>query len=389
MSTTKAKLALVLLAMGVILAGCDPGAAGLDRSPPPGGAAQAPEPAQAAGQGTAAQNTQGRGVPIQGTTFATTAGVDVAQVYTTARPTVVNITASAIALGNLRRPVEVPAGTGTGVIFDAQGYILTNNHVVAPAQGGTIRVTLADDRSFEARVVDSDPANDLAIIKIDDASGLTPARLGDSDRLQVGEPVVAIGHALALPGGPTVSAGVVSAVGRTIQEPNGAVLPSLVQTDAAINPGNSGGPLLNANAEVIGINTAGIAEAQGISFAVAINQAKPAVESVLATGRVTRPFLGVAIVAAITPAIARANDLPAERGVLVEVVPGGPAARAGMRDGDIIVEADGQEIRSTVELQQAIRKHRPGEPMRLRVQRQGANPVEVTATLEEQRNPAG
>src|SRR5262249_51413344 len=153
-----------------------------------------------------------------------------------------------------------------------------------------------------AQVINDDPPNDLAIIKID-APNLQPAQLADSDALRIGEPVVAIGYALALPGGPSVTQGGVSAPGRSIQEPNGVVLPNLVQTDAAINPGNSGGPLLNAQGQVIGVNTAGAAQAQGINFAVAINQARPAIDSVVANGRVVRPLLGVQVIGAVTPPI--------------------------------------------------------------------------------------
>ena len=143
--------------------------------------------------------------------------------------------------------------------------------------------------------------------------------------------MVAIGYALALPGGPSVTAGVVSALGRSIEEPNGVVLPNLIQTDAAINPGNSGGPLLNAAGEVIGINTAGAERAQGINFAVAINEAKPAMQSAAATGQVVRPYLGVRVVGEVTPLIAQVSNLPAPRGVVVEPVPGGPAAGEGCR----------------------------------------------------------
>ncbi|CAA9275255.1 MAG: hypothetical protein AVDCRST_MAG77-3483 [uncultured Chloroflexi bacterium] len=313
-------------------------------------------------------------------------GLNAVQVVSAARPSVVHISTSVIRQDQFRRAVPVLAGTGTGVIFDARGYILTNSHVIQdPERGGTaraIRVTLADDRSFDGSVIDDDPTNDLAIVKID-APNLRPAKIGDSDRLQVGEPVVAIGHALALPGGPTVSTGVVSALGRSIQEPNGVTLPNLVQTDAAINPGNSGGPLLNAGAEVIGINTAGSAQAQGISFAVAINVARQAMESVVQTGRVVRPVLGVQVLGEVTPAIARANGLAAERGVAVSPTPGGPAARAGMREGDIIVAVEGQEVRTSPELLAGIRKRRPGETLRLRIARPGGA-VEITATLAEQ-----
>ena len=224
----------------------------------------------------------------------------------------------------------VAAGTGTGVIFDAQGYILTNSHVVrTPGGDGPsqyVRASLPDERVFDAQVIFDDPGNDLAIIKIS-APNLTVAKIGDFDALNVGQPVVAIGYALALPGGPSVTAGVVSALGRSIEEPNGAVLPNLIQTDAVINPGNSGGPLLNGNAEVVGINTAGASDAQGINFAVAINQAKTAMQGASTNGRVVRPLLGVQVLGAVTPAIA-ANGLPVNYGIVVEPT---PAARRPRR----------------------------------------------------------
>jgi S1-C subfamily serine protease len=379
-------LSIVVLA-AVLVGGCEIRAEGRRLFPPAQEADQAGTPTPGAPQATAAapiSNQQGGAVALAG-------GLNAVQVVQEARPSVVNITVGVVPPEQFRRPVPVQAGTGTGVIFDARGYILTNSHVINPegTRANVIRVTLFDDRTFEAQVVDDDPLNDLAIIKIE-ASNLRPARIGDSDKLQVGEPVVAIGHALALPGGPTVTTGVVSAVGRQIDEPNGITLPNLIQTDAAINPGNSGGPLLNARAEVIGINTAGIRgeQIQGINFAVAINQAKPAIDSVIATGRVVRPCLGVGIAAVITPPIARINRLPAERGVLVQVEPGGPAARAGLRDGDIIVQADSREIRSAPDLLNAIRQHKPGEQLRVRAVRSDGQTVDVTVTLAE-RTPRG
>ena len=307
--------------------------------------------------------------------------------YDLVRPAVVNVTTSLVTPGQLLNPREIPAGSGTGVIFDFRGYILTNSHVIQnPIGGGVarpIRVTLADERTLEAEVVDDDPGNDLAILKIE-APDLRPARLGDSARLRIGSPVAAIGYALALPGGPSLSTGVVSAINRSIEEPNGITLPNLIQTDAAINPGNSGGPLLNAEGEVIGINTAGAARAQGINFAVAINQARPALDSVVASGRVVRPYLGLRVVGEVTPLIAQVSNLPAPRGVVVEPVPGGPAARGGVQSNDIVVAADGQDVRTGAELQAAIFRHQPGEQLRLRVARQGSTtPVDVTATLVE------
>jgi S1-C subfamily serine protease len=357
--------------------GARTGATAVAGTPTAGTSGTAGTQTPAAGAQTGQASTQVQPVALA-------SGLNAVQVVEVARPSVVNITTGVIEQNQFRNPVPVQAGVGTGIIFDPRGYILTNSHVVRSGQdqpAQLIRVTLVDDRSFNATVIDDDPLNDLAIVKID-APNLTAAKLGDSTKLQIGEPVVAIGHALALPGGPTVSTGVVSALGRQIDEPNGVTLPDLVQTDAAINPGNSGGPLLNARGEVIGINTAGSAQAQGISFAVAINQAKPAIESVIATGKVVRPLLGVRVLGAITPAIAQANNLPVQRGVAVQPDPSGPAARAGVRDGDIVVAIDGQEVRSAPDMLSLIRKHKPGEQIRLRVARPGGQ-VDITATLAE------
>ena len=319
--------------------------------------------------------------PVSSGTVATVASqalpavpLDAVQIARAARPAVVNVATSAITQSQFRLPVPVEAGVGTGILFDERGYILTNSHVVR--SGGNqplpiINVTLADGRTLRAMVVDDDPLNDLAIIRIEGGSFPT-LRLGDSDRIEVGEPVVAIGHALALPGGPTVTTGVVSAIDRSIDEPNGVTLPNLIQTDAAINAGNSGGPLLNARGEVIGVNTMGSTSAQGISFAVAINQAKASIESVSASGRVIRPSLGVSILGAVTPASARSVGLPAVNGVVVTPLPGGPAAAAGMRAGDVIVAIDGRAVATVPELTAAIRAHLPGERVTVEIQRTAA-----------------
>ena len=322
---------------------------------------------------------------LAGAAPAAAQSIDVQSVYNRARGSVVNITTGAVTLNQQRQPQVVAAGTGTGVIFDGQGYILTNSHVVRTPNGTGpsqyVRAALADERVLDAQVIFDDPGNDLAIIKVN-APNLPVAAIGDSDALAVGQPVVAIGYALALPGGPSVTSGVVSALGRSIEEPNGAVLPNLVQTDAAINPGNSGGPLLNGNAEVVGINTAGASEAQGINFAVAINQAKSAMQSAAQTGRVVRPLLGVQVVGAVTPAIAAANGLPVNYGIVVEPTPGGPAAQAGLQSQDIIVGVDGTMVRTVPQFQQALYAHAPGEQMRLTVVRAGvAQPVTLTVTL--------
>ncbi len=277
----------------------------------------------------------------------------------------------------------VPVGNGSGVIIDAQGHILTNNHVVEQAQALT--VTLPDGRSFPAQVVGRDPATDLAVIQIK-ASNLPVAALGDSSKLQVGQWVVAIGNALGLEGGPTVTKGVVSALNRTIQEQNGASISSLIQTDAAINPGNSGGPLVNLQGEVIGINTAVPGptstgeQPYGIGFAIAVNEAKPIVQQLIAQGSVTRPYLGI-VPLTVTPAIKAQGSLAVDSGVVItDVSPGSPAEAAGLQPGDVIVAIDGQAIQDEAGLRQAIQSHKIGDTLTLTITRNGRQ-ADERATL--------
>ena len=253
-------------------------------------------------------------------------------------------------------------GVGTGVIIDERGYIVTNNHVVEGARN--IEIALSDGRIFNATDVRRDPGTDLAVVKIE-TEGLPTASLGDSTKLRVGEWVVAIGNALALEGGPTVTVGVVSYLGRSIQEPNGVVLYDLIQTDAAINPGNSGGPLVNMAGQVVGINTAIAAQAENIGFAVSITPALPVIRDLITRGRVVRPYLGVAFYT-VTPAVASRFDLGIERGALLTTVePGSPADKAGLRKDDIIAGFAGEEIINSKELVRAIRALRVGQQVRV------------------------
>jgi serine protease Do len=248
------------------------------------------------------------------------------------RPSVVHIQAQGLQSDPFGR--EIPQeGIGTGVIYDADGNIITNNHVVTlgtnrPAD--EVIVSLTDGRTFDARVIGRDPLTDLAVVKIN-TQNLTPAVIGSASSLRIGQQVWAIGHALGLPGGPTVTRGVVSAKERFISEPNGVTLSNLIQTDAAINPGNSGGPLITDSGEVVGINTAGIEGAQDIGFAISSETFKPIVDELIASGRVQRGALGVSIVD-LSPAIARALNLNVTEGVVIRsVTRGGPAEQAGLR----------------------------------------------------------
>jgi S1-C subfamily serine protease len=254
------------------------------------------------------------------------------------RPAVVQITNEQIQLDQFSQGLTVPTGVGSGVIYDGQGHILTNNHVVEGAQ--SLLVSLPDGRTFKGRLIGRDPETDLAVVQIS-GRDLPVAELGDSSQLQVGDWLVAIGNALALPGGPTVTVGVVSAMGRTIQEPTdsgaaGPFLFDLIQTSAPINPGNSGGPLVNLAGQIVGINTivAGQAEpgvqAQGIGFAISIATAKPIADELVSTGRVIHPTLGITYLP-LSPAIAARTGIQVRDGVVVMRVPSGsPTASAGL-----------------------------------------------------------
>jgi S1-C subfamily serine protease len=266
-------------------------------------------------------------------------------------------------------------GVGSGAIFDARGYILTNNHVVEGGQ--QIKVVLPDGRSFDARLVGRDPSTDIAVIKID-GQNLPTAPLGDSDKLRVGDWVVAIGNALGLEGGPTVTAGVVSALGRSVEEPGGVgSLDNAIQTDAAINPGNSGGPLVNLRGEVIGINTlvAGQAEpgvqAQGIGFAISINGAKSIINDLVQKGRVDRPYLGVTV-ATFTQALAQQLGIRFVEGIVIaSIEPASPAGRAGLREGDVITSIGPDPVKNTGALRDVLAKRSIGERVELTLVRGG------------------
>jgi S1-C subfamily serine protease len=295
-------------------------------------------------------------------------------------PAVVSITTRQIDRDQFDRPIP-SRGLGSGIIVDARGHILTNNHVVEGAE--QIKVTLTDERTFPARLVGGDRFTDLAVIKIE-GKKLPTAVLGDSSRLAIGETVIAIGNPLWIEGGPTVTAGVVSALGRSMEQEGLPILHNLIQTDAAINPGNSGGPLVNLAGRVIGLNTAVISSAHGIGFAIPINFAKPVMRSLIATGRVTRASLGVVAVS-LTPQVAYANDLPIERGALVtRVEPGGPGDVAGLRPGDVITSFDGKRVRDLHEVHDELSRHRGGQTVEIVVWREGQT-LTTKAVLEEYR----
>lgn len=254
---------------------------------------------------------------------------------------------------------------GSGVIVDAKGYILTNNHVVKGAN--EIQVTLLDGRKFKGKVVGSDPKTDLALIKVDVKDSLPTAKLGNSDEVKIGMWAIAIGNPFGLDH--TLTVGVVSAKGRSIGV---AEYEDLIQTDASINPGNSGGPLVNIQGEIIGINVAIVAGGQGIGFAIPINMARKIIGDLMEYGKVLRAWLGVYI-QEITPELAKNFEgAETKKGVLVStVIQNSPAKKSGIKRGDIILSVDGQKVTSPQELQKEILKRKIGEEVKLEVLRKG------------------
>ena len=278
------------------------------------------------------------------------------------------------------------SGVGSGVIFDSNGWIITNKHVAADAQ--TLTVTLEDGREFPGKVYGIDTLTDLAIVKVD-ATGLPTAPIGDSSTAKVGQLAIAIGSPLGTYTN-SVTAGILSAFGRTITVQDGTIIRNLIQTDAAINPGNSGGGLLDSAGNVIGINTAVAQTAEGIGFAIPINIARPIMQQALAGQDLARPWIGVYYVA-ITPALAEANRLPVQQGAWLSaqdatgqakdpIVAGSPAAAAGLRDGDIITAVDGTEIGPRSPLDDILTQFAPGRTVALDVLRDGQK-IALTLTL--------
>lgn len=253
---------------------------------------------------------------------------------------------------------------GSGFIIDKEGYILTNNHVVEKAQ--QIKVKLYDSREYDATVVGRDPKTDIALLKINPRQTLPVATLGDSDKLEVGEWVIAIGNPFGLEH--TVTAGIVSAKGRVIGQ---GPYDDFIQTDASINPGNSGGPLFNLRGEVIGINTAIISGGQGIGFAIPINLAKSIVEQLKTKKRVIRGWLGVRI-QRVTPEIAKSFNLKEAEGALVaDVIEGSPADQAGIKRGDIIISYDGKPIKDMETLPRLVAQTEVGKKVKIKIIREG------------------
>ncbi len=355
---------------------------------PPLPSTATPAPAKQAASATVAADPPA--APLSASDF----GSAIRLVAQKVKPAVVQITNEQSQVDQFNQPFDVPAGVGSGVIYDKQGHILTNSHVVEGAQ--QLLVALPDGRSFQAKLIGRDPMTDLAVVQIS-GSNLPLADLGDSNQLQVGDWVVAIGNALALGGGPTVTAGVVSALGRTVQEPSdtspqGPYLFDVIQTSAPINPGNSGGPLVNLASQVVGINTlvAGQAEpgvpAQGIGFAISIAAAKPIADQLVATGKVIYPYLGISDID-LNPAIAAQLRITEQEGIVIRrVARGSPADTAGLQRFDVVTAVDGKSLSGDSDLQRILRDHKPGDTLTLSVIR-GTRKLTVKVVLGEAPSP--
>lgn len=306
-------------------------------------------------------------------------------IYSRIGPGVVNITSVVVERDFFSRPVP-KEGAGSGVIIDTKGHILTNHHVIRNSD--KLEVTLSDGSRWPARLVGSDPGNDLAVLKIE-APGkkLTVIPMGDSSQLEVGQKVLAIGNPFGL--GQTLTTGIISSLARSIRSESGILINDVIQTDAAINPGNSGGPLLDSNGKIIGINSAIISPtgaSVGIGFAIPVNTAKRILPDLISKGRVSYPWIGASVYPLI-PEFSNYLGLIAERGAMImEIVPNGPADKAGLRGGnrrvqvgnsliiiggDVITEFNSEKVNSSDDLIRTIRDHRPGDNIKLKILRSG------------------
>lgn len=279
--------------------------------------------------------------------------------------------------------VREARGGGSGFVFTPDGFILTNSHVVHGAD--RIEVALGDGRRYPAMLIGDDPGSDLAVLRIG-APDLAPAELGDSGQIRVGQLVIAIGNPLGFES--SVTAGVVSALGRSLRSSSGRLIDDIIQTDAALNPGNSGGPLVTSDGRVIGVNTATIRPAQGICFAIGINTAKFVAGRLIRDGRIKRSYIGVVGQTIPLPRnVVRFHALEQDRGILVlSVEPASPAAEAGVRERDIVVALDGQRVSGIDDLQRLLTDVRIGALTRVMVLR-GAEKLEIAVTPLETREP--
>ena len=293
-------------------------------------------------------------------------------------PAVVSVATLRVIQENMFNAVPV-RGMGSGIIFDSNGGILTNHHIVEDAE--KVEVLTPDGKKFQGEVLGSDAMSDVAVVRVD-GEGLPAVKLGDSDKLVVGQIGIAIGnpYGFILPG-PTATVGVISALKRHIHV-EGHMYEDLIQTDASINPGNSGGPLVDSSGMVVGVNTANIPFAQGIGFAIPINSARKIAKEIIEHGRVIRPYVGVAGLT-LTREIAESYELPYERGVLVvKVGRGTPAESSGISAGDVILEADKQPLKSWEDLQHLLQSKKVGDSLDVLIGRKSEQ-NRVTMTLRE------
>lgn len=299
----------------------------------------------------------------------------------TVGPTVVGITNKAVARDWFNNPVETE-GVGSGVIFKNDGgksYIVTNNHVISNAK--ELIVSLADGRTLKGKLIGADEMTDLAVVRVDDGK-LPTAKFGDSDKIVVGEPAIAIGNPMGLEFQGSVTSGVISALNRTLDISDKRV--KLLQTDAAINPGNSGGALVNADGEVIGINSAKVAAngVEGMGFSIPINTVQNVINEIMEKGYVARPYLGVSVFDPQTAA-RYGYQLNIDKGVYVfQLTLNGPSGKAGLQRGDIILKLDGQETNSVQDLRAKIAEHKVGDTVKVTFDRNGKQ-KNVDVVLEE------
>lgn len=306
-------------------------------------------------------------------------GEIVSEVFKKVSPSTVSITTQSIDTSRRYYASQVSEGAGSGIIISKDGYVLTNKHVI-PEGTRTITVILADGKKYtDVKVIGRDPSNDIAFIKINGVNDLTPAQIGDSDGVTPGQQVVAIGNALGLFRN-SVTSGIISGTGRPIQAADEAgtgieQLEDLFQTDAAINPGNSGGPLVNLKGEVIGMNTAVSAEGQGIGFAIPINSARGLMDSVIATGKMTKPYIGVRYVS-LDADLAQQLNLKTEQGALLRgtrttpaIVSGSPADKAGLKEGDVVLKVGDKHVTPESGLATKLARYKPGDKVELTILR--------------------
>ncbi|HSW80976.1 MAG TPA: trypsin-like peptidase domain-containing protein [Candidatus Saccharimonas sp.] len=324
-------------------------------------------------------------------TLALQQGEIVSEVFKKVSPSTVAITTESVDSSSQILGPQVSQGAGSGIIISADGYILTNKHVV-PSGTNKVTVVLSDGKQYnDVKIVGRDPSNDIAFLKINGVSNLSAATIGDSSKITPGQQVVAIGNALGLFRN-SVTSGIISGIGRPIQasDESGSgtaeQLEDMFQTDAAINPGNSGGPLVDLKGEVIGMNTAVSQDGQSIGFAIPMNDAKGQINSVLKGGTIQKPYLGVRYIS-LTPEIAKQLNISTSSGAYVHgdsgqsgIVAGSPAAKAGIRDGDIITKINGQQITADSGLATKLTQFNPGDKVDLTVVRGGQEQT-ISVTL--------